>query len=73
MTPEKWLSQQIKESGLKQKYIAEKTGIPGFNEQKLSFCVTGYRRFRIEEFLTVCAVIGVNPLDCLPKKEEANA
>ncbi len=63
MTPEKWLAEQIKKKGIKQRHIAENSGIPDFNEQKLSFSLNGNRKFQVEEFLAVCAVIGVNPMD----------
>lgn len=74
MTPEKWLAEQIKKKGIKQRHIAENSGIPDFNEQKLSFSLNGNRKFQVEEFLAVCAVIGVNPLDCpTAKGDESDA
>lgn len=74
MTPEQWLSTQIKEKGIKQTFIAEKAGIPDFTAQKLSFSLTGYRKMQVAEFLAVCRVIGVNPLDCpIPSEGEINA
>lgn len=60
MTPEKWLSERVKESGLKQSFIACKTGI---SSQKLSASLTGRRRLRTEEFLAVCYVAGIKPED----------
>ena len=75
MTPEQWLSKQIKEKGIKQRFIVENTGIPDFTEQRLSLSLTGRRGIKVDEFVAVCRVIGVNPLDCpIPGKEgEANA
>jgi len=63
MTPEKWLSEQIKEKGIKQIFIAEKAGIPGLTDKRLSLTLTGRRKFQVDEFLAVCSVVGVNPLD----------
>ena len=74
MTPEQWLSAQIKEKGITQTHIAKKSGIPDFTAQKLSFSLTGRRKIQADEFIAVCRVIGVNPLDCpLPTEGEANA
>lgn len=74
MTPEQWLSTQIKEKGIKQTFIAEKTGIPKFTTQKLSLSLTGRRNIQVHEFIAVCRVIGVNPLDCpIPSEGEINA
>ena len=60
MTPEQWLSRQIKEKGIKQTFIAEKTGIP---DKKLSATLTGRRHIKAEELIAICAVTGINPLD----------
>ena len=70
MTPEQWLSDRIKEKGIKQRFIAERIGI---DEQKLSFSMTGRRNLQIGEFLMACKVIGEDPLDYLSAKEEAIA
>lgn len=71
MTPEQWLSDRIRESGMKQKFIAEKTGIPDFSAQKLSFALNGYRKIQVDEFLAVCAVIGISPTGLpLTEREE---
>ena len=64
MTPEQWIAKQIKDRGVKQAFIVEKAGIPGFNVQKLSFSVTGRRNLRAHEFIGICCVLGINPLDC---------
>ena len=74
MTPEQWLSTQIKEKGIKQSFIVEKAGIPKFTAQKLSACLTGRRNIQTYEFIGVCRAIGVNPLDCpIPSEGEVNA
>ena len=76
MTPEKWLAEQIKKKGIKQRHIAEHSGIPDFNAQKLSLSLTGYRKIQVDEFLACCAVIGVNPMDyplTQAKGDEADA
>lgn len=74
MTPEQWISEKIKEKGIKQNFIAEKTGVPGFTTQKLSASLTGRRNLQAYEFIAICRVVGVNPLDCpIPTEEEAHA
>lgn len=75
MTPEAWIAEQIKKKGIKQKHIIVSCGLPDFSYQKLSASLNGKRNFKIEEFLAVCAVIGVNPLDCptTQAKGETNA
>ena len=72
MTPEQWLSEQIKEKGVKQKYIAQKTGI---SSQKISASLSGRRKIKTDEFISVCVVVGINPLDYpIPHaKGDANA
>ena len=74
MTPEQWLSDRIKEKGIKQSFIVEKAEIPNFTKQKLSACMTGRRNIQVHEFIAACRVIGVNPLDCpIPSEGEINA
>lgn len=74
MTPEQWIKEKIEEKGIKQSFIAEKSGIPGFTAQKLSFSLTGRRNIQVHEFIAVCRVIGVNPMDCPnPTEGEINA
>ena len=58
MTPEQWVSTQIKDRGIKQKFIAEKAGI---DQKKLSFSLTGRRRLTVGEFLAVCEAAEINP------------
>ena len=71
MTPEQWLSAQIKEKGIKQTFIAEKTGIP---EKTLSATLTGRRNIKAKELIAVCVVTNINPLDYpAGKVGEANA
>lgn len=71
MTPEQWLSAQIKEKGIKQTFIAEKAGIP---EKRLSATLTGRRKIKVDEFVSVCIVAGIDPLKCPVHAEgEANA
>lgn len=74
MTPEQWISERIKEKGIKQTFIAEKSGVPGFTTQKLSLSLTGRRNLQAYEFIAICRVIGVNPLECpIPTEGEVNA
>ena len=53
MTPELWLSTQIKEKGIKQTFIAEKTGIP---YKALSATLTGRRGMKAEELIDADAL-----------------
>ena len=70
MTLEQWLSDKIKEKGIKQRFIAEKTGI---SEQKLSFSLTGRRNLLAEELLAICYVADINPFEYPPLKEISKA
>lgn len=62
MTPEQWLSEQIRSRGITQVFISRKTGI---DPNKICFSLNGRRKFKVQEFLAVCSVVGVNPLDWL--------
>ena len=70
MTPEKWIAAKIKESGLKIYFVAEKAGIDNKN---LSATLNGRRRFKVEEFLDVCDVLGIDPTEYEKEKGKANA
>ena len=70
MTPEQWLSKQIKEKGIKQSFLANKVGV---TENKLSFCLTGRSPMRAALFLSLCDVIDINPMDYLKEKDNAGA
>lgn len=62
MTPEKWISMQIKERGIKQVFLADKLGT---TEAKLSFILTGRQRLHVPMFLRLCELLNVDPLDYL--------
>lgn len=68
MTPEQWLSKQIKERGIKQSFLAGKIGV---TEQKLSFCLTGRTRLTVPAFLQLCEALAIDPLDYLEEKAGA--
>jgi len=70
MTPEKWIAAKIKESGLKIYFVAEKAGIDNKN---LSATLNGRRRFKVEEFLSVCRALSLDPTAYTREKGEANA
>lgn len=52
------LSMAIKESGLKQKYIAEKVGI---SEQALSAMLNGRQKIDIDTFFAIAVVLKMTP------------
>ena len=72
MTPEQWISKQIKERGIKQSFLAGKIGVA---ENKLSFYLTGRSRMTVVVFLNLCKELNINPLDCptVQAKGETNA
>lgn len=63
MTPEKWLSAKIKESGLKIYFVAQKAGM---DPKHLSAVINFHRKVKAEEFVVLCSVIGVNAMDYVP-------
>jgi len=73
MTPESWLAGKIKEKGIIQKRLAEKANLPGFTHQKLSASLTGRRRMRAEEFVSVCMAAGINPCEYPVHEGESRA
>lgn len=70
MTPEKWIAAKIKESGLKIYFVAEKAKI---DPKVLSAIINSRRKFKVEEFLDVCDVLGINPVAYEKEKGKANA
>lgn len=54
----------VSERGIKQTYIAEKTG---WSNDKVSKLLRGALKLTAEDFLTLCSVLDLNPSDfCLP-------
>lgn len=51
------MKKYVDSSGLKQKAISEKTGIP---ERALSLILQGKRRCEIGEYANICLALGVN-------------
>lgn len=50
------LKEYIEDCGIKQKYIAEKTGI---SEPTLSMILSGKRKCEVGEYASICRVLGV--------------
>ncbi len=69
MTPEEWIAEKIRESGLKICFVAEKAGI---DPKVMSAILNSRRRFKVEEYLDVCDAIGISPSE-YPKVGNTNA
>lgn len=54
------IAQIVTERGIKQTYIAEKTG---WSNDKVSKMLRGALKMTAEDFLTLCAVLDLNPSD----------
>lgn len=52
------LNVYIKENGIKQVYIAQKTGL---TEDVVSKILNGKRKIRADDFLTICTVLNIDP------------
>lgn len=52
------IKNHINETGLKQKVVAQKSGIP---EAKFSLILHGKRKCEAGEYASLCKVLGVNP------------
>ena len=63
MTPEKWIDEQIREKGMKKNFIVRRIKLRGFTSQKLSAICSGRRKIKVEEFISICAVLGISPFD----------
>ncbi len=50
------LKRYIEQSGIKQKFISEKTGIP---EPTLSLILNGKRKCEVGEYASICNILGV--------------
>jgi len=50
----------VNERGIKQTYIAEKTG---WSNDKVSKLLRGALKMTAEDFLTLCAILDLNPSD----------
>lgn len=70
MTPEKWLSDKVAESGLKNYFIAEKIGM---DPKKLSATLNSHRKVNVDEFLGICKVLGINAMEYSPPTAEGEA
>lgn len=52
------ISEALTDSGLKQRYVAEKIGM---SEQAFSALLTGRRKVDVEEFFKLCCVLNKTP------------
>lgn len=53
-----YLKQYMKNNGIKQSYLSEKTGI---TQQTLTAILDGQRKMEVAEYYDICAAIGVSP------------
>ena len=68
MTPADRILKHLKDNGIKQTYLAEKTGI---RVQTLNNKLHNYFKFSTDEIERVCGVLGCKPNDFLkPRKGE---
>ena len=51
------ISETIKERGLRQKFVSQKTNI---SETNLSLSLRGKRSLKANEFISLCAFLGLN-------------
>lgn len=64
------IAKHIKENGIKQKFISEKTGI---SENTLSMILNGKRKMEADDFVEIVIALGVDANYFIDfKKEEAN-
>lgn len=70
MTPEQWIREQIEARGITQRFVARSIGMPAV---KLNNTLTGRRQMKIDEYLNICRVLHVNPLDCPAQEAVPNA
>ncbi len=54
------INQIVEQKGIKQTYIAEKTG---WSNDKVSKLLRGAQKITAEDFLTLCSVLDLNPSD----------
>ncbi|MCM1192929.1 MAG: helix-turn-helix transcriptional regulator [Butyrivibrio sp.] len=62
----KGMRQRIESSGIKQKVIAKKAGIP---EPTLSLILRGKRKCEVGEYASICAVLDVGIGEFLKQRE----
>lgn len=66
--PEKKIANAIKESGMTIRAVSKKTGIP---YGKLQPSLKGAREFRADEYLSLCALLNLDPR--VEKKDAAES
>lgn len=62
------ISLYIRESGLKQKVVAEKSG---YSEKQLSAMLRGTRKMWADDYERICIALGKEPNDFMCTKESA--
>lgn len=67
MTINEKINDYIVKRGIKQSYIAQKTGITA---NKISSALNGKRKLSAIEFLTICEILEVDPKIFKTEKEE---
>lgn len=60
MTINQRLNAYLIENGIKQRYLAKKTGI---SDDRISKIMSGGRKLLATEFLDICAALGLDPRD----------
>ena len=58
MSINKRLSEYVSDNGIKQVYIAQKTGLPADTVSKM---LNGNRRILADEFLVICMALDIDP------------
>lgn len=58
MTPEMYVEKAIKDAGMTLKAVSVRSGVP---YSKLQPSVRGRRELRADEYLSVCAILGLDP------------
>lgn len=61
------VSKAIADSGMKQKYIAERIGV---SEPTFSAILAGRRKIDVDEFFGICAILKMKPDDLYHYKEQ---
>lgn len=59
------LKDYMKENGIKQVFVSEKTGM---SPQVLGQLLNGQRKIEVSEFFKICEAIGLDPLECARKE-----
>ena len=55
--PENIVKTILRERGIQQKFVCDKTGIP---PQIFSYCMNGKRKFQVWEFIAICNLLQID-------------